>query len=375
MRNYLFLLTILFSGVAHSADCGYEVKGDKVNIQGTDYWINSTSALLLFSASDTVSISDYEALVCLKLISIDAEDLDLKGIEKFEKLMSVSVTASKPEMFNSSVKYISKIKSLNSLSFIGPASMDFSGLGKFSKINKLFLNVSVSDYSFLDKFEAISELELPSKGTNYEFLSEHKHIESLKLYDSGKVYGENDGGGLSTLRSAKTVKSLHIDGSGVDLSELKGNGYIQELVIDEKVKINRSFIESMTSLRKLGVKATYGYAGITWYEGAEIDEYLTLQEKLLGSNSVKGIVTSIDLGAGYIDEKNQLVYADKLSLSEPNKCGSNHVYINWDLLGMEMEEYKGLLKIISNRSYKNILTQFNLSGCTGRNALVESITL
>ncbi|WP_415884461.1 hypothetical protein [Neptuniibacter sp. QD34_54] len=374
MKYYLFLLAI-FSGLAHSADCGHETKGDKVNIQGKDYWVNSTSALLLFSSSDTVSISDYETLVCLKVISIDAEDIDLKGIDKFEHLMKASFTISKPKKFNSTMESISRIKELDSLSFIAPDSIDFSRLGDISKINKLLLNINVEDYSFLSKFGEISKLEMPAKGVNYQFLSEHKQVGSLKLYDSGMVYGDTVGGGLKSLRLVKTIKSLYFDGADAELNYLKGNRYIEELVIDKKAEINRALIESMSSLRKLGVTDSYGYAGITWYEGTQIDELLTLQEELLGSNSVNGIVTSIDIGAGYIDEKNQLVYADKLSLSEPNKCGSNYVYMNWDLLGIEVEEYKKLLHLISSRSSKNAPTQFNLGGCKGSSALVESLAL
>lgn len=375
MKKYIWLFALLFSSLVNAVDCGYTIKGEKVNIKGQDYWINSTSVLLINTPSGTVNLSSYEALVCLKNISIIAEDIDITGIDRFENLTSVSFKVSNPDRFNLGVEYISRIKNLDSLSFVSPGYIDFSRLGSFLKIKKLFLNVNVEDYSFLKNIKEISELELPAKGINYEFLSEYKQIKTLQLHATGDVYGRSVDGGLNTLNLAKAVKNVHIDDRSVDLSDLKGNRHIEELLIDEKDKVDRSLIESMGSLKKLGVSINYGYGGIKWYEGSEIDTYLTLQESLLDSNVVKGVVTSIDLGAGYINEKHQLIYADKVSLSEPNKCGSNHVYISRKLLGIEMHEYKKLLTTIGNRGYHKKVTKFNLSGCAGRGALIKSVVL
>lgn len=370
------LFSVFLSFSAFANDCGFLKDGKKVVIDDKEYDVNKTSNLYLESPGKNISLKDYLPLECVRSISIFSRDVNLDGIGGFSDLQSLNVGLTEPKEFPLTLGEIRKINDLKGFS-INISSEETISFDKFPDVDALYfvgLNTGNMDFSLFNKLGYINELSLPSEGVDYSRIPDSVEVKMLTLSSFNSNYKGGDISEAERIATNGNIFYVFIDDSGFTFDRLKSNGSIEKLLVHDKHEPPRDIILSMTGLQEYGTTSVYGYGGEKWYKDDEIVKYFGQKTALARSTSVKGYVTSWDAGAGYINEKNQLVYADKLTLSQPNKCGSNNVYISTRLLDLDIEEYKKIVYTLIDTRAK-VQPMYEISACSTSGALISGISL
>ncbi|WP_261845091.1 hypothetical protein [Aliamphritea ceti] len=375
-KSFCLLIVIFISCTVNAADCSLYEEGEKVVINNEEYDVNKTLYLYLDEPEAEINLKDYLSLKCLGSIAISAKDVNIDSIGGFRDLISLNVDLVDPRDFSLTLGEISKINNLKTFGIVVDSKMNvsFENFPKIDALNSIRLNTKNMDLSFLDKVGYLHELILPSKGIDYSLIPESVNVKMLVLSSIGPVYKAD---AISTTKAISingNISYVFIDDSGFVFDRLKDNNSIKKILVHDKREPAKDVILSMSALKEYGTSSVYGYGGEKWYKGGEISLYFGEKNALASSTSVKGFVTSFDAGAGYINDNNKLVYADKLTLSKLNKCGSNNIYISTRLLGLDIEEYKKVVYTLIDRREK-VEARFTISGCSTGGALISALSL